>query len=117
MPCWSRPCPSSAASRCSATASTWCRTTPHQKGRHQGPRQEGSGREVLQEGDWVVATPQRHALVDGNFSAEITQLIATQEDQTRPGGWCWRATTWPRLNRRTCREWKVIEEEELPAGI
>ena len=36
------------------------------------------------EGDWVVATLKRHALVDGNFSAEITQLIATQEDHNVP---------------------------------
>ena len=65
----------------------------------------------------MVATLKRHALVDGNFSAEITQLIATQGKKiTCPGGWCWRATTWPRLNRRTCRV-EVIEEEELPAGI
>ena len=55
--------------------------------------------------DWVVATLKRHALVDGNFSAEITQRIATQEDHNVP----W----WVVLR---CHNLAQVEPADLPGG-
>jgi exoribonuclease-2 len=114
MPCWSRPSPaSSAASRCSATASTWCPTTLI-KDAIKARAKKGLDEKSFKEGDWVVATLKRHALVDGNFSAEITQLIATQEDHNVPWWVVLARHNLAQIEPADLPEWKVIEEEELP---
>lgn len=62
----------------------------------------------------MVATLKRHALVDGNFSAEITQLIATQEDHNVPWWVVLARHNLAQIEPADLPEWKVIEEEELP---
>ena len=62
----------------------------------------------------MVATLKRHALVDGNFSAEITQKIASQEDHNVPWWVVLARHNLAQVEPADLPEWKVIEEEELP---
>ncbi|WP_323890066.1 exoribonuclease II [Aeromonas allosaccharophila] len=75
---------------------------------------KGLDEKEFKEGDWVVATLKRHALVDGNFSAEIIQKIAAQEDHNVPWWVVLARHNLAQIEPADLPEWKVIEEEELP---
>ncbi|MGL5948802.1 MAG: exoribonuclease II [Aeromonas sp.] len=72
---------------------------------------KGLDEKSLREGDWVVANLKKHALNDGNFMAEVSHKIASQDDHNVPWWVVLARHNLAQVEPADLPEWQMLEDD------